>query len=90
MLVEHPSWAEHGGDRLKAFIAHCESKYRVSAENTTFQEAYVILSDRDIGPDVMKSKDVGWYKAEGIRSGTAERIVALFAKWYAKMQQEQV
>jgi hypothetical protein len=79
---------EYDGDGLKAFIAHCESKYKVSAGNTTFQEAYVILSDREIQPDVMKGKNVGWYEDKGIKSGTAERIVALFNKWYAKMQQE--
>jgi hypothetical protein len=88
ILVEHPSWAEHDGDGLKAFIAHCESKYRVTADNTTFKEAYNILCDNEIQPDVMRGKAVGWYEAKGIKSGTAERIVVLFNKWYAKMQQE--
>jgi hypothetical protein len=88
ILVEHPSWREYDGDGLKAFIAHCESKYQVPAGHTAFQEAYNILSDREIQPDVMKGKNVRWYEDKGIKSGTAERIVDVFNKWYAKMQQE--
>jgi hypothetical protein len=88
ILIEHPSWLEYDGDGLKAFIAYCESKYRITAGNTTFQEAYIILCDLNIQPDVMKGKNVEWYELKGIKSGTAERIVRLFNKWYAKMQQE--
>jgi hypothetical protein len=88
ILVEHPSWAEYDGDGLKAFTAHCESKYKVPPGHTAFQEVYNILSDCEIQPDVMKGKNVGWYEDKGIKSGTAERIVAIFNKWYAKMQQE--
>lgn len=87
ILVEHPSWAEYEGDGLKAFIAHCESKYRVTT-NTAFQEAYLKLCDHEIQPDIMRGKTVEWYEAKGIKSGTAERIVLLFNKWYAKMQQD--
>lgn len=89
ILVEHPSWAEYDGDGLKAFIAHCEIKYRVIA-NTAFQEAYLILCDNGIQPDIMRGKIVEWYEAKGLKNGTAERIVLLFNKWYAKMQQDLV
>jgi hypothetical protein len=85
ILIEHPSWAEYEGDGLKAFIAHCERKYNMTS-NTAFQEAYEILSENQIQPDIMMGKTVAWYEAKGIRSGTAERIVKLFTKWYAKMR----
>jgi hypothetical protein len=79
---------EYEGDGLKAFIAHCESKYHVVAGNTAFKEAYLILCDHEIQPDIMRGKTVEWYEARGIKVGTATRIVMLFNKWYAKMQQD--
>jgi hypothetical protein len=88
VLVEHPAWAEYNGDGLKAFIAHCECKYKIPAGNTTFQEAYDILKELAIEPDVMKGKNAGWYENKRIKPGVAERIDASFNKWYAKMQQE--
>jgi hypothetical protein len=90
ILVEHPTWKEYDGDGLKAFIAHCESRYKLPAQGsgTAFQEAYVILSGHEIQPDVMRGKPVKWYEDKGIKSGTAERIVGLFNKWYAKLRQD--
>lgn len=87
ILLEHPSWAEFDGDGLKAFIAHCETKFRVAGME--FQEAYLKLRDNEIHPDSMRGKSAEWYEAKGIKSGTAERIAKSFNKWYAKMQQEQ-
>src|SRR5947207_11403701 len=86
ILLEHPSWTEFEGDGLKAFIAHCEIKFK--STGTAFQEAYLKLRDHEIQPDIMRGKSVAWYEAKDIKSGTAERMVAVFNRWYAKMQQE--
>ena len=86
ILLEHESWAAFDGDGLKAFIAHCETKFRFTG--TGFQEAYLKLRDHEIHPDIMRGKPVEWYEAKGIKSGIAERMVQSFNKWYAKMQQE--
>jgi hypothetical protein len=87
ILVNHASWAPFDGNGLKAFIAHCEDKFNVGP-GTEFGEAYVKLVDHDIRPDVMHGKSAEWYEAKGIKSGTAERIVRVFNKWYAKLMQD--
>jgi hypothetical protein len=84
--VEHASWAPFDGDGLRAFIAHCEDKFRVG-NATEFQEAYRKLVEHVIRPDIMRGKDVKWYEGKGIKSGTAERIVQVFERWYAKLTQ---
>jgi len=53
-----------------------------------FQEAYHKLRENDIHPDVLSGKNAAWYEAQGIKSGTADRLAGTFIKWYAKMQQE--
>lgn len=87
VLLEHESWAVFEGDGLRAFIAHCESKFKLHA--TGFQEAYLKLQEHEIQPDVMRGKSVAWYEAKGIKSGIAERIVMTFNKWYARLLLEQ-
>ena len=84
IVVEHESWVEFDGDGLRAFIAHCERKFKVGSA-TGFHEAYLKLRDHEIQPDVMREKTVDWYLAMGIKRGIAERIVATFGKWYARL-----
>ena len=80
-------WVEFDGDGLRAFIAHCESKFKVG-NGTGFQEAYLKLRDEEIQPDVMRGKKVEWYEAKGIKSGIAERIAGSFNKWYSRLMQD--
>jgi hypothetical protein len=71
---------------LKAFITHCENKFKVTG--TEFQEAYLKLRENDIRPDTLRGKSASWYEAQGIKSGPADRLFRTFNKWYAKMQQD--
>ena len=87
IVLEHESWVEFDGDGLRAFIAHCESKFKVG-NGTGFQEAYLKLRDEEIQPDVMRGKKVEWYEAKGIKSGIAERIAGSFNKWYSRLMQD--
>ena len=87
IVLEHTSWAEFDGDGLRAFIAHCEKKFKVGS-GTGFQEAYLKLRDHEIQPDVMREKTVEWYEAMGIKRGIAERIIRTFGKWYARLLQD--
>ena len=86
ILLEHESWTEFDEDGLKAFIAYCEIKFKVTG--TEFQEAYLKLRDHGIHPDFMRGKTTEWYEAKGIKSGTADWLFRMFNKWYAKMQQD--
>jgi len=85
VLLEHESWAEFDGDGLKAFITHCETKFK--ATGMEFQEAYLKLRE-NIYLDVLRGKQSSWYEAQGIKSGTANRLFRTFNHSYAKMQPE--
>jgi len=87
IVLEHESYAEFNGDKLLAFIVHCEHKFK-DGNGMEFQEAYLKLRTHEIQLDVMRAKTVEWYETMEIKREIAECIVTTFERWYARLLQD--